>query len=67
MTTAAGSATSADQIRALIDDRVRAVAAKGVEATMGLQKTDGVWVITHEHNSVPFDAESGKASLDLAP
>ena len=32
-----------------------------VRTTMGLQKTDSVWVITHEHNSVPFDAESGKA------
>jgi ketosteroid isomerase-like protein len=38
-----------------------------VRSTMGLQRRDGVWVITHEHNSVPFDAESGKASLDLAP
>jgi len=38
-----------------------------VRSTMGLQKGDGVWAITHEHNSVPFDAESGKASLDLAP
>jgi uncharacterized protein (TIGR02246 family) len=38
-----------------------------VRTTMGLQKTDGAWVITHEHNSVPFDAESGKASLDLTP
>ena len=38
-----------------------------VRTTIGLQKTDGVWVITHEHNSVPFDAESGKASLDLPP
>ena len=38
-----------------------------VRSTMGLQKGDGVWAITHEHNSVPFDAESGKASLDLTP
>ena len=39
-----------------------------VRTTMGLQKTDdGDWAISHEHNSVPFDAESGKASLDLAP
>jgi uncharacterized protein (TIGR02246 family) len=38
-----------------------------VRTTMGLQKTDGAWVISHEHNSVPFDAESGKASLDLTP
>jgi ketosteroid isomerase-like protein len=38
-----------------------------VRTTMELRKTDDAWVITHEHNSVPFDAESGKASLDLAP
>jgi len=38
-----------------------------VRTTVGLQKTDGVWVITHEHNSVPFDAESGKASLVAKP
>src|SRR5215212_1204143 len=38
-----------------------------VRTTMGLQKTGGAWVITHEHNSVSFDAESGKASLDLTP
>jgi uncharacterized protein (TIGR02246 family) len=38
-----------------------------VRSTMGLQKGDGVWAITHEHNSVPFDAESGEASLDLTP
>jgi ketosteroid isomerase-like protein len=30
-------------------------------------KVDGVWMITHEHASVPFDAKSGLASLDLKP
>jgi hypothetical protein len=24
-------------------------------------------MVTHEHNSVPFDVVSGKASLDLKP
>ena len=148
MTTASSGMTNADQIRALIEDRVRAIADKDIEAlvarvapgvisfdalpplrrvgseairarlqewfgwydgpigyevrdlrvttsddiafahflyhvagkmtngkavdmwvrtTMGLQKIDGVWVIAHEHNSVPFDAENGKASLDLTP
>lgn len=38
-----------------------------VRSTMGLQKRDGRWTIAHEHTSVPFDAESGKAALDLAP
>lgn len=36
-------------------------------ATMGCRKIDGRWVITHEHSSVPFDPETGKASLDLKP
>ena len=31
------------------------------------RKIDGKWIITHQHSSVPFDAESGKASLDLKP
>ena len=31
------------------------------------RKLDGRWVITHQHTSVPFDMESGKASLDLRP
>jgi hypothetical protein len=30
-------------------------------------KIDGKWMVTHEHQSVPFDAESGKALLDLKP
>ncbi len=35
--------------------------------TFGFHKHDGKWLVTHEHNSVPFDVESGKASLDLKP
>ena len=38
-----------------------------VRATVGLRKIDGKWTITHEHQSVPFDVETGKASLDLKP
>jgi uncharacterized protein (TIGR02246 family) len=38
-----------------------------VRATACLRKIDGKWMITHEHDSVPFDATSGKASLDLEP
>lgn len=30
-------------------------------------KINGKWMVTHEHNSVPFDVKSGKASLDLKP
>ena len=36
-------------------------------ATVCYRKIDGSWQITHEHNSVPFDVSSGKASLDLKP
>ena len=35
--------------------------------TLCFRKIDGKWLITHEHNSVPFDPESGKASLGLKP
>lgn len=35
--------------------------------TICFRKIDGKWMVTHEHNSVPFDVESGKASLDLKP
>lgn len=33
--------------------------------TICYRKIDGKWVIVHEHNSVPFNVETGKASLDL--
>jgi ketosteroid isomerase-like protein len=36
-------------------------------ATVCYRKIDGKWLITHEHNSVPFDRASGKALLDLEP
>jgi ketosteroid isomerase-like protein len=36
-------------------------------ATVCYRKIDGEWMVTHEHQSVPFDVESGKASLDLKP
>ena len=36
-------------------------------STIGYRKIDGKWMVTHEHNSVPFDVESGKASLGLHP
>lgn len=38
-----------------------------VRATVCYRKIDGTWMITHEHDSVPFDPESGRASLDLKP
>ena len=38
-----------------------------VRATVCFEKTDGDWVIVHDHQSVPFDPTTGKASLDLKP
>lgn len=38
-----------------------------VRATVCFRKIDGKWMVTHEHNSVPFDVASGRASLDLKP
>ena len=36
-------------------------------ATVCFEKTNGKWTVTHEHNSVPFDMKSGKASMGLRP
>ena len=36
-------------------------------ATVCYRRTGGAWQVTHEHASVPFDAGSGQASLDLEP
>lgn len=44
-----------------------AMFAQPVKTTICFRKLDGKWMVTHEHNSVPFDVESGKASLDLKP
>jgi ketosteroid isomerase-like protein len=38
-----------------------------VRATVCLSKIDDKWTIVHEHQSVPFDSETGKASLNLEP
>jgi ketosteroid isomerase-like protein len=35
--------------------------------TLGLRRRDGRWVITHDHASVPFDPDTGQASLALQP
>lgn len=35
--------------------------------TRGLQRADGQWLITHEHNSVPLDKETGAGLVNLAP
>jgi len=36
-------------------------------ATLCWQKRAGKWLVTHAHNSVPFDMKTGKASMDLKP
>jgi uncharacterized protein (TIGR02246 family) len=36
-------------------------------ATVCYRKIEDKWMVTHEHNSVPFNVETGKASLDLKP
>ena len=38
-----------------------------MRATVGYRKTNGKWMIVHEHFSAPFDPHSGKALLDLKP
>jgi ketosteroid isomerase-like protein len=35
--------------------------------TVCFQKTDGVWLVTHEHSSVPFDPSTGAAAFNLKP
>lgn len=35
--------------------------------TVCFKKLEGKWLVVHEHNSVPFDVESGQASLGLKP
>jgi ketosteroid isomerase-like protein len=36
-------------------------------ATVCYRKMDDQWMVAHEHNSVPFNPDTGKASLDLQP
>jgi uncharacterized protein (TIGR02246 family) len=38
-----------------------------VRVTLCFHKTDGKWLVTHEHISIPFDMETGKAALDIKP
>jgi uncharacterized protein (TIGR02246 family) len=38
-----------------------------LRSTFGLRKIDGQWKVVHEHVSVPFDMETGKAMLELKP
>ena len=38
-----------------------------VRSTVCFRKVGDEWVVAHEHTSVPFDAESGRASVGLKP
>jgi ketosteroid isomerase-like protein len=38
-----------------------------MRVTVGCRKQGGRWAIAHEHISVPFDMDSGKALLGLEP
>jgi uncharacterized protein (TIGR02246 family) len=38
-----------------------------VRVTSGLRKTNGKWLIVHDHISAPADFDTGKAALDLKP
>lgn len=38
-----------------------------LRSTFGLRRIDGRWKVVHEHVSVPFDMQSGKALLELHP
>ena len=38
-----------------------------VRATLGCRRMDGRWLITHDHESVPFDAATGQALTNLHP
>jgi uncharacterized protein (TIGR02246 family) len=52
-------------VRGLLKDRRKLEMSWRV--TYCCQKLNGKWLITHEHSSVPFNMETGKASLDLKP
>jgi SnoaL-like domain len=67
-----GSASSSGASSALsmVSSRSRAfISAVSMwqRSTVCLRKIDGEWTVTHQHSSVPFDGQSGRASLDLKP
>ena len=38
-----------------------------VRATLGCRRVEGRWLIVHDHESVPFDPETGQALINLTP
>jgi ketosteroid isomerase-like protein len=38
-----------------------------VRATLGLRRVDGDWRIVHDHESVPWDPQTGQGLIDLSP
>ena len=41
--------------------------AHWLRLTLGLQKCDARWKVAHQHVSVPFSMDDGRALLDLEP
>jgi ketosteroid isomerase-like protein len=42
-------------------------ATSWVCSTMGFKRISGRWKLVHQHSSVPFDMDSGRALLELEP
>ena len=67
--------TDGDVAYATSLDRLTAVPRGSTEGftlwfrvTLGLRRIDGRWLVTHEHESVPFEMDgSNRASTDLTP
>jgi uncharacterized protein (TIGR02246 family) len=38
-----------------------------IRVTVCYRRTNGKWLVTHEHVSVPFDMKTGQALMDLKP
>ncbi|MGH9158647.1 MAG: YybH family protein [Vicinamibacteraceae bacterium] len=38
-----------------------------VRATVGCQRSNHKWLITHEHVSLPVEVQSGRVAMDLVP
>ena len=38
-----------------------------VRATLGLRRTGGAWRIVHDHESVPWDPQTGRGVIDRPP
>jgi PhnB protein len=54
-------------------NRMRATSTDGEQTDLWFRQTlcfckvSGTWKLAHEHDSVPFDMEDGRAAIDLKP